>query len=53
MAARLELTQRSVQLQVQRLERLGVLREVTGRERDRLFVASEIVDVLEGAPWAD
>ncbi len=45
-AASLELTQRSIQLQVARLASLGILHEATGRRRDRVFVAQGIIDVL-------
>jgi len=38
----------TVQRAVTHLERLGVLREVTGRRRNRLYVASELLDVLIG-----
>jgi hypothetical protein len=42
----LGLTQRSVQLQVARLAKLGILHEATGRQRNRIFVAQGIADAL-------
>jgi hypothetical protein len=32
---------------VEKLERANILEEVTGRTRDRVYVASEIVKVIE------
>lgn len=45
-AASLGLTQRTGQLQVARLESLGILRESTGRLRDRVFVAQAIINTI-------
>lgn len=40
------LTQRTVQLHVARLEELGILKESSGRRRNRIFVAQGILDIL-------
>ena len=37
---------------VHRLEREGILREVTGRKRNQVFVAEEIVSFIYDAPTA-
>ena len=46
-ATALGLTQRTVQLQVARLEALAILRETTGRLRDRIFIAPGIIDIVD------
>jgi len=43
----LGVTQRSAQLTVGKLAQAGILEEVTGRKRDRVFVAREILRTLE------
>jgi Fic family protein len=43
----LGVTQRSAQLTIGKLIAAGIVEEVTGRKRDRVFVASEILGVLE------
>jgi Fic family protein len=39
---------RSAQRYIEKLEELGVVREVTGRARNRLYQAEEILSALEG-----
>ena len=46
-ARRLGVTQRSAGLNVGKLVRAGILREVTGRRRNRIFLATDIVRVAE------
>ena len=43
----LDVTFRSAQLNVLKLVAAGILREVPGRKYDRIFIAREIVDILE------
>jgi Fic family protein len=43
----LKVTARSAQLNVDKLIAAGILREVTGRERNRIFAAPEIIGVVE------
>jgi Fic family protein len=43
----LEVPYRTAQRYVERLVEIGILREVTGRERNRIYRADEIVNVLE------
>lgn len=45
-AAAYGLTQRTVQLHVARLEALGILKESTGRQRNRVFIAPGILNIL-------
>jgi Fic family protein len=40
---------RTAQRYVQKLEQLGILREVTGRARNRLYRADEVLSALEGS----
>jgi len=42
----LGVTRRTAQLLVERFERLGLLEEVTGRQRNRVYLAKPIYDVL-------
>lgn len=51
-AKRLHVTHRSAQLNIEKLVRTGILREETGRRRNRIFVAPEIIKIIE-APTAD
>jgi Fic family protein len=51
-ASRLGVTPRSAQLNVDKLVREGILEEVTGRHRNRVFVASGVVRIVE-APKAE
>ena len=46
-AKRLKVTHRSIQLNIEKLVRHGILREATGRRRNRIFVAPEIINILE------
>ena len=46
-ARRLDVTHRSAQLNIEKLAQAGILREETGRRRNRIFVASEIVRIIE------
>ena len=46
-AKRLDVTPRSSQLNIEKLVRAGILREETGKRRNRVFVASEIVTIIE------
>ena len=43
----LNLTYVSVQKNIEKLVEAGILREVTGRKRDRIYVAQQIIDILE------
>jgi Fic family protein len=44
---RMKITPRSSQLNIDKLVHKGILREATGRQRNRLYVATEIVDIIE------
>jgi len=46
-AEALEVTQRSAQLNINKLVEAGILEEATGRKRYRVYVAREIIAVLE------
>lgn len=46
-AKKLNVTPRSAQLNVDKLIHAGILKEVTGRQRNRVFVAQEIIDIVE------
>ena len=49
----LDLSEPTVYKGIGHLERLGVLREMTGRERRRAWVYRRLLDVLnEGTQWA-
>jgi Fic family protein len=51
-AARLlKVTHRSAQLNIEKLIRKGILREATGKQRNRVFIAPQIVKIIE-APHA-
>lgn len=45
----LDVTWRAASLNVDKLVDAGILREATGRERNRIFVAQEILDLLKDA----
>ena len=45
-AARLKITYASAQLNVDKLVRAKILREVTGNRRNRVYVAPEIVQII-------
>jgi len=47
----LKVTHRSAQLNIDKLIRKGILKEVTGKQRNRVFVAPQIVKIIE-APHA-
>jgi Fic family protein len=47
-AERLEVTYRSAKLNVEALEQEGILREITGQKRNRMYLAEEIVRTIEG-----
>ena len=51
-ASRLKVTYTSAQLNMEKLVNSGIVNEVTRRKRNRIFVATEIVKILE-APTAD
>jgi Fic family protein len=44
---RLKVTPRSVQLNLDKLVSAGILREHTGRKRNRIYIAPEIVHIIE------
>jgi Fic family protein len=46
---RLNVTPRAAQLNVDKLIQSGILKEATGRRRNRIFVAAEIIDIIEAA----
>lgn len=48
-AKRLNVTQRSAQLNVEKLVRKGILREETGKKRNRVFMAPEIIKIIEAS----
>lgn len=50
-AKRLKVTHRSAQLNVEKLVRMKILEEATGRKRNRVFIAPSIIQVIE-APRA-
>jgi len=45
-AARLKITYASAQLNVDKLVKAEILREVTGNRRNRVYVAPEIVQII-------
>ena len=44
---RLKITPRSAQLNIDKLVERGIIREATGRQRNRVYVATEIVGIIE------
>ena len=46
-ARKLKITQRAVRMNVRKLVDAGILAEITGRERYRMFVASEILEAIQ------
>jgi Fic family protein len=47
--AAMKIPYRSAQRYVEKLEQLGILREVTGRARNRLYQADQVLSALEGS----
>jgi Fic family protein len=43
----LGVTQRSAQLNVEKIVAAGILKEATGRQRNRIFIAPEIIQIIE------
>lgn len=43
----LAVTPRSAQMNVERLVSAGILREITGQKRNRIFIAQDVVDAVE------
>jgi Fic family protein len=43
----LGVTPRAAQLNIEKLIRVGILREATGKQRNRIYVASGIIQVVE------
>lgn len=46
-AEQLSITPRSAQLNLEKLVDAGILQEATGRQRNRVYVAAEIIRILE------
>lgn len=46
-AQKLSVTPRSAQLNIEKLVRAGILREATGKQRKRVYVAPEIISIVE------
>jgi len=46
-AEKLSVTPRAAQLNIERLQNAKILREATGRRRNRIYVASEIISIIE------
>jgi len=46
-AQKLSVTPRSAQLNIEKLERANILREATGKLRNRVYVAHEIISIIE------
>jgi hypothetical protein len=42
-----DITPRSAQLNIDKLVERGIIREATGRRRNRVYVATEIVGIVE------
>jgi Fic family protein len=47
MAARLEVTHRTAQLNVNKLVEAGILKEISDRKRNRIYAAPEIISAIE------
>jgi hypothetical protein len=43
----MKITPRSAQLNIDKLVDRGIVQEATGRQRNRVYVATEIVDIIE------
>jgi Fic family protein len=48
LAKHFKITQRAAQLNIDKLIAKGILKEVTGQQRNRMYVAEEIISILEG-----
>ncbi|MGI8578754.1 MAG: hypothetical protein ACR2KG_12765 [Nocardioidaceae bacterium] len=48
--ALLDVTPRAARLSIDKLVEAGILTEVTGRARYKIFVARGVVDAVEGVP---
>jgi len=48
-AKHLKVTHRSAQLNIEKLIRKGILKEATGKQRNRVFVAPQIVKIIEAS----
>ena len=46
-AEKLSVTPRAAQLNIERLLNANILREATGKRRNRIYVASEIISIIE------
>lgn len=44
---RLKITARSSQLNIEKLEAAGILKEATGQRRNRVYVAPKIIEIVE------
>jgi Fic family protein len=49
----LKVTHRSAQLNLEKLVRKGILKEATGKQRNRIFVAPHIIKIIEVSPQAN
>jgi ribosomal protein S25 len=47
LSKRMKVTPRSAQLNIEKLVERNILREATGQQRNRVYVATEIVSVIE------
>jgi ribosomal protein S25 len=46
-AEKLSVTPRAAQLNIEKLQNANILREITGKRRNRVYIASEIISVIE------
>jgi ribosomal protein S25 len=46
-AKKLSVTPRAAQLNIEKLQNANILREITGKRRNRVYIASEIISVIE------
>jgi len=46
----MDIPYRRAQRYIEKLEQFGILREVTGRSRNRVYQAKTILAILEGEP---
>ena len=47
LSKRMKVTPRSAQLNIEKLVERGILREATGQQRNRVYIATEIVSIIE------